>query len=218
VGSGEFTLQFSRGISDCPNTWKDRAKTPLEAQLHEVIAAIPAWENALLANRIEREERAAREQAAEKRRIAAARAEEILRLQREKLVNQLCAWERAERLRRFIAAFEQKGDQSPEAQVWLEWANLQVQDLDPLCSKLKEITDPQVALSDYFTGRGSWEKQPRDWWDIAPKGRRPLPELAEDSGEEFEDEVGEGSASSQPDTLGAKPAWHPNQWYTRLHR
>ena len=217
VGTGEFTLEFSRGISNCPSTWKDRAKASLEAQLHEVIAAIPSWNAALLSNRIQREEREAREREAEERRVAAARAQEILRLQRARLVNNLRAWEQAERLRRFIAAFEQKGDQSPEAQAWLEWANLQVQALDPLYSDLKGVIDPSVELSEYFTGRGSWEKQPKDWWYIDPK-KRSLLESVEDSEEGLEEGTGETNALSKPDELGTKPAWHPNQWYTQLHR
>jgi hypothetical protein len=162
-------------------------------------------------------EEAARANAAEKRRIAAACAEETLRLQRVKLVNQLRAWEHAERLRRFIAAFEQKGDQSPEAQSWLEWANLQVQELDPLCSALKAITDPSVELDEYFEGRGPWEKQPRDWWYIDSKEQSFL-ESVEDSEDELEEEANEGSTSGQTDDHETKPAWHPNQWYTRLHR
>ncbi len=218
VGTGEFTMEFGRyALRGCQTTWKDRAKASLEAQLHDVIAALPSWEATLRAARIEREEREARERAAEKRRIAAARAEEILRLQRVNLINQLRAWEHAERLRHFIAAFEQKGDQSPEAQAWLEWATLQVQDLDPLCSDLKAVADPSVELSDYFTGRGSWEKQPRDWWYIDPKKQSFL-QSVDDFEEESEEEASEADASSGPDDLGAKPAWHPNQWYTRLHR
>jgi hypothetical protein len=217
VGTGEFTLEFSRGLSNCPSTWKDRAKASLEAQLHEVIAAIPSWEAALLANRIQREEREAREREAEKRRVAAVRAQEILRLQRARLVNNIRAWEQAERLRRFIAAFEQKGDQSPEAQAWLEWANLQVQALDPLCSDLKGVIDPSVELSEYFTGRGSWEKQPKDWWYVDPK-KLSLLESVEGSEDELEEGTSETNALSQRDELETKPAWHPNQWYTHLHR
>lgn len=218
VGTGEFTLEFGKyQINRCPNTWKDRANRPLEAQLPEVIAVLPSWEAELLADRREREEREAEEQEAEKRRIAAARAEEILRLQRAKLVNHLLAWEHAERLRHFIAAFEHKGDQSPASQAWLEWANLQVQDLDPMCSSLKAITNPRVEISDYFTGRGSWDKQPRDWWSAAPKVRSLL-ELAEDSEGGLEEGATEDSISSQRDDSGTEPEWHPNQWYTRLHR
>lgn len=214
VGTGEFTLEFGKyRIRSCPNAWKDRVSRPLETQLHEVMAALPSWEAELLEDRLKREEAEAQAREAEKCRIAVARAEEKLRLQRVKLVNQLCAWERAERLRRFIVAFEQKGDQSPEVQAWLEWANLQVQSLDPLCSNLKALTDPRVPLSDYFRGRGSWEEQPRDWWYFDPK-EQPILELVEDS----EEEASEVSTSNQSDGSETKPAWHPNQWYARLHR
>lgn len=218
VGTGEFTLEF--GIypnRNCPNTWKDRANRPLEAQLHEVIAVLPSWEAKLLADRLKREEEAARANEAEERRIAAARAEETLRLQRVKLVNQLRAWERAERLRRFIAAFEQNGDQSPEAQSWLEWANLQVQELDPLCSHLKAITDPSVELSEYFKGRDPCTKQPKDWWYMDSK-KRSFVDPVEDSEDELEEEANEENTSGQPNHRGTKSTWHPNQWYTRLHR
>lgn len=218
VGTGEFTLEFNKyRIRGCPNTWKDRASKSLEAQLHEVMAALPLWEAQLLADRLEREERADREREAEKRRIEAARNEERYRLQRANLVKHLRAWERAERLRRFIAAFEQTGSQRPEAKAWLEWANLQVQELDPLCSNLNAVIDPKVELSDYFTGRGAWEKQPSDWWDVDPKKKSLLGSL-EDIEDELEEEVSEVNTSIQSDALETKPAWHPNRWYTRLHR
>lgn len=214
VGTGEFTLEFGKyQIRSCQNTWKDRVDRPIEAQLHEIMAVLPLWEAELLEGRLKREEDAARAREAEARRIAAARAEEVLRLQRVKLINQLLSWERAERLRRFIVAFELKSDQSPEAQAWLEWANLQIQELDPLCSNLKALTDLKVPLSDYFTGRGSWEKQPRNWWYFDPKGR-PIFESIEDP-EEGSREV---STSNQSNGSGTEPTWHPNQWYTRLNR
>lgn len=216
VGTGEFTLEFGKyRIRSSPNTWKDRANRSLEAQLHEVMAALPLWEAELLAARNEREERAAREQEAEKRRVAAARAEEILRLQRVRLVNHMQSWERAERLRSFIAAFEKNRNQSPEARAWLKWANLQVQALDPLCSDLKSVIDPSVELSEYFTGRGSWDKQPIDWWHADAK-KRSIVEAMDDPEESLE--TNGVSDSNRPDSSETKPTWHPNQWYTRLHR
>lgn len=218
VGTGEFTLTFGKyQIRNCPHTWKDRANKPLEMQLQEVIAAVPMWESELLADRLEKEEKAAQARETEKRRIASARAQETLRLQRVKLVNQLLAWERAERLRRFIEAFEQAGDRSAEALAWLDWANLQVQELDPICSNPKAVTDPRVPLSDYFTGRGSLERKASDWWYFDQKELL-IPEPMDDS----EHDSGEGAiaakASMHLEDAGAKPAWHPNQWYMRLRR
>lgn len=218
VGTGEFTLSFDRyRLGSCPNNWKDRAGSPIEARLHEVVAAVPSWNEKLLADQIQKEEREAREQVAKARLVNAARADEILRLQRVKLVNGLRSWERAERLRRFIAAFEASSDQSPDASAWLAWANLQAQALDPLCSNVQSLTDPRVPLSDYFTGRGPWEKQPMDWWYFDPKERTSLG-LDEDSEDELEDEAGEIKTAGQPNDPGADPAWLPHQWYTRPNR
>jgi len=165
VGTGEFTLQFSGGISNCPNTWKDRAKASLEAQLPEVIAAIPSWEAALLAGRIEKEAREARAREQEKCRIAIAREEAILRQQRTRLVDNLRAWERAERLRNFILAAAPRASESVEGRHWLEWVKEQVRVLDPVESVSSKLTDLEVKLDSYFTGYSQWNKPEKNWWD-----------------------------------------------------
>lgn len=164
VGTGEFTLEFSRyALPGCRVNWKDGARRSLEAQLSDVIATIPLWEATLLAHRLEQEDYEARAREAEKQRISVARAHEVLRQQRGRLVGNLLAWERAERLRRFIAAFKDVGGRNPGTQTWLEWAHAQVEAIDPL-SDLEAVTDLGVELSEYFTGRGSWEKPATDWW------------------------------------------------------
>lgn len=126
-------------------------------------------------------------------------------------------WEPAERLRHFVTAFGQKGGRSPEARSRLEWVNLQVQEPDPLCSDLKTITDRGAGLNEYFKGRGPWEKQPGDWACVDAK-ERPFLEPVEDPEDEHEEEANEGNTSGQTDGNEAKPAWHFNQWYNRLHR
>lgn len=93
----------------------------------------------------------------------------------------------------------------------------QVQELDPLCSDLKTITDPSVELDEYFEGRGPWEKQPMDWWYIDSKERSFL-DSADDSEDEREEEASVSNTSGQTDDNETKPAWHPDQWYTRLHQ
>lgn len=165
IGTGEFTLDFSRFRREgCRHSWKDRPNSPLEAQLHEVVEAVPCWETALKAQRIEREEREAQEQEAEKRRVTAARAQEMLRRQRVNLVSHLKAWERAERLRQFIAAVAAAGGQSLEAIAWMEWATAQAQVLDPLLSTTPAVINLEVQLEKYFTGQPSWSKPEKDWW------------------------------------------------------
>lgn len=165
VGAGEFTLEFSRGISNCPSTWKDRTKVSLEEQLPDVIAAIPSWEAALLAGRIEKEEREARAREQEKCRIATAREEAILRQQRSRLVDNLRTWERAERLRNFISAAAPGASESVEGRLWLEWVKDQVRGLDPIESGTSKLTDLEVKIDSYFKGYSQWNKPEKNWWD-----------------------------------------------------
>jgi hypothetical protein len=165
VGTGEFTLEFGKySLGGCRRVWKDRSGSALEAHLHEIIEEIPSWEAALRAGRIEREEYAAKAKDAEERRIAAARDQEVLRLQRARLVAKMIAWERAKRLRDFISAAEGAGDHSPEMVVWLEWATKQINLLDPLQSDLSAAIDLEVKLAEYYRGPSPWEKPERDWW------------------------------------------------------
>jgi hypothetical protein len=164
VGSGEFTLDFGKyRLDGCRRVWKDRRGCPLEAQLHEVIEALPSWEAALKVRRLKGEDREAKQRSAEERRVAEARAMEIVRRQRAALVKNLQAWEQAERLRRFAAAVE-SASKSSEAMAWLEWAKVQIDALDPLRSNLEGVTNLQVQLESYFTGPSSWDTPLKDWW------------------------------------------------------
>lgn len=165
VATGEFTLTFGRyRLSGCRHSWRDRAGATLESQLHEVMEAIPSWEATLRARRLEREGLEAQAKEVQARRIAEAREQEILRRQRASLVSDLSAWERAERLRRFIAAVKEVGSQDDETRAWLQWAIAQVHTLDPLCSRVTTFTNLNVKLEDNFTGYPTWEKPPKDWW------------------------------------------------------
>lgn len=165
AGTGEFTLEFGKyGLEGCRRVWKDKSGSPLEAQLHEVMEALPSWEALLEVKRLEREEQEAIQREAEERRVAAARAGEIVRRQRVDLVKNLHAWERAERLRRFVRAFEETAGPSPEALIWLEWAKAQIHALDPL-SDMAAVTSLEVQLDKNFTGYSSWNKPEEcDWW------------------------------------------------------
>jgi hypothetical protein len=165
VATGEFTLAFERyPLHGCRNSWRDRSGATLESQLHEVMEAIPPWEVALKTRRLEKESLELKAREAEARRVDTAREQEILRRQRARFVSCLSAWERAERLRRFIAAVQEAGSQSDETQAWLDWANGQVRMLDPLCSNLSDVTNLDVKLEHHFTGHSPWEKAEKDWW------------------------------------------------------
>jgi hypothetical protein len=165
VGTGEFTLEFDKyQLPNCRHTWKDLAKSRVEDRLHEVMEAIPSWEAVQKRVRIEREEFEAQQRRAEQRRIANARANEVLRQQRTRLVNNLLSWERAERLRRFVQAVEQAGSDDPKVIAWLGWAAAQIRTLDPLPARIPEVIDLDVALPEYFTGHSTWDKIEKGWW------------------------------------------------------
>lgn len=165
VATGKFTLAFERyRLRGCRYSWRDRSGATLESQLHEVMGAIPSWEAALKARRLEQEGLELKAAEAEARRVATAREQEILRRQRAKLVGDLSAWEHAARLRRFISAVREASSQSNETRAWLNWANDQVRALDPLLSRLSAVTELDVKLDDSFTGYPSWEKPAKDWW------------------------------------------------------
>jgi hypothetical protein len=165
VATGEFVLEFEQWLGNSRHTWKDRVGRPLEAQLHEVIAEVPVWEDALRTRRLESEKRVADAREQEARRIEAERAEAILRAQRASLVQNMLAWERAERIRQFILAVEQSADPTPQAQAWLAWANEQAKRLDPLASSLPNVINLGVKLDPYFQGYSHWSKPEKDWWD-----------------------------------------------------
>lgn len=164
-GTGEFILEFSRFRREgCRHTWRDRPGLPLEAQLHEVMEAIPSWEASLRVARLEREQQEARRAEEEKRKVEMARAKERLRRQRALLVKNLQSWEHAERLRRLVEAVTSSTDPSDERQAWVEWVTAQIQALDPLTSNQQDLLNLDVELEAYFTGPSSWEKPIKDWW------------------------------------------------------
>jgi hypothetical protein len=165
VATGEFTLSFdSYLVRGLPHQWRDKPGRPLELQLDEVMAAIPLWEAALLADRLRKEEEAARAKAAEERRVAEAKRRETVRRQRVQLVSNLLKWEQASRLRAFVAAVEAIGDESPATQQWLAWAREQVAMLDANQANLARLTNLEVDLSGYVPPQPYAEKPALDWW------------------------------------------------------
>ncbi|MCC5071707.1 hypothetical protein [Xanthomonas campestris] len=165
IGTGKLALEFDQWLGNSRHTWKDGAVSPLEAQLHEVIAEVPVWEDALRTRRLQNEKQAADAREQEARRIEAARTEAILRAQRADMVQNMLAWERAERIRHFILAVEQSADPTPEAQAWLAWANEQMERLNPIASSFASVINLDVKLDPYFRGYSHWNKTEKDWWD-----------------------------------------------------
>ncbi len=153
-----------RPITSNCYTWKDKRGAPIESVLHEVLESVPLWEAVLKEERLEAEQQKANAEAAEKRRIQAARTQEILRRQRARLVGNLEAWERAQRLRQLVQAVEQSQPKFSELTPWLEWAKEQIQLLDPTLSDLAGLLKLEVKLDPYFSGYSTWNKEPKDWW------------------------------------------------------
>ena len=162
-GTGEFSLEFGKYVlKGSQHVWRDSDANPLERQLPQIIEAIPAWEAILKSKRLEREAEESRRQEGEARRLLEARAREVLKRQRARLVSNVEAWERAERIRSLILAVKATGH-IPGADSWIEWANAQVRALDPLHSN--EALSLDVQLEPHFTAPNPWEKQaPADWW------------------------------------------------------
>jgi hypothetical protein len=164
AGTGEFTLEFGKyRLEGSRRVWRDKPGSPLEAQLHEVLEAIPSWEDILRAKRVENELREAAAKEEEKRRQSIAVEREVLRLQRAKLVGNMEAWERAQRLETFISAVE-SSIPADQVRTWLEWANTQVGKLDPIASDPSSVTSLEVVTDPHFRGPNPWEKAQEDWW------------------------------------------------------
>ena len=165
AGTGEFTLSFNEyRLRGCRHTWKDKRGVPIESVLHEVLESVLSWEAVLKEQRLEAEQQKAKAEAAEKRRVEAARSQEILRRQRARLVGNLEAWERAQRLRQLAHEVKRSQPNSSETAAWLAWARAQITLLDPTESGLHQLLDLDVELEPYFSGYSAWNKAPEDWW------------------------------------------------------
>lgn len=163
VATGEFSLEFGRYVlRGSPHAWTDKGGLRLEAQLPDIIAAVPLWEEILKSRRLKREAEEERWAAAQARERAEARTQEILRRQRAMLVKNMEAWERAERIRAFLTAAKQQLS-DPIHAPWIEWVNDQADSLDPL-RQPEAVTWMGVVLESHYTAPASWESKPECWW------------------------------------------------------
>jgi hypothetical protein len=124
----------------------------------------PPGKPSLKEQRLEAEQQEAKAEAAERRRVEAARSQEILRRQRARLVGNLEAWERTQRLRQLVHGVERSQPNSLEKAAWLEWVKAQISLLDPTESGQHQVVDLDVELEPYFSGYSAWNKVPEDWW------------------------------------------------------
>ena len=150
--TGIMTVQAGRWFD---RKWNDTPRTFLEDRLDEIVADI-----FVLAAKIkEKNDEDARRE--ERRRLAEERYAFLSsRLENErKLLNQLEAdaanWERANRIRSYVAAFEREvfrdNDLTPELKDWLAWARAKANGLDPLVLVSDPILDaPELKRPSYW--------------------------------------------------------------------
>jgi hypothetical protein len=136
---GELELRIPGGYRHTVGTWSDGKKTRLEDRLNDVVIALVVE----IQHARRRREEAERE---EQRRIVAERErqerERLEQLERARISHlETCAerWEKAARLRAFLAAVREESmrrrgstEASDELRSWLEWADTYVEALDPL--------------------------------------------------------------------------------------
>lgn len=170
VSSGELTFVIDEhGGHGVRGNWKDTKRTPIDTRLVDILDGIAGMAAGIKAEREKRAEWKRQRDLEEARQAELARAAERVRLLRVRFVEAMQRWEQAERLRRFIRSVEAHLahlDDSARAagNQWLAWARLHADALDPIISDFSGFTSLEVDVPSWFTGRGGWEKKPRDWW------------------------------------------------------
>ncbi|NWB56522.1 hypothetical protein [Pseudomonas sp. F8002] len=169
ASTGELTFQIEARMDYGERkNWKDTKTAPLEKKLSSILAGLSSASVSIKVLR-EKEEARDREWAEdERRRFERARTTETQRRLRLSLVKHTERWERAERLRAFIKAVEDRLTITPladqeMAQAWIDWAHKQANVLDPTQGNLAPITTLDVELESWFSGPhyGQVEK---GWW------------------------------------------------------
>lgn len=154
VPSGQLTLEFLDRRSSYPRygRWND-GKRSLESRLGNAALGVGVTFARLKADRLRREEEARLERLAAQRRERERRREEHDQLLRDDLHQMVENWERANRIRAFVRAFEAEiiatCRQAPVPWAWITWARAYANAIDPLrypsgIPKLLEPPDPRA--------------------------------------------------------------------------
>lgn len=130
--SGKLTFEIDEYCDGLQKKWTDKAQSPLEGQLNDVLAGLILAGEAVRLRRIEREEEQRQQRELERRRIEDQE-------RRYYLDQHLKAWSESEHVREFLSTceaslVERKGElaaDSPEAK-WLRWAHRYADRIDPL--------------------------------------------------------------------------------------
>ena len=113
--------------------WRDKKDTPLEAQLNDFMIGLVKLADYQHAQTLIKQEEERKRQLELKRKQDIERERKREEMSRERLVREANAWEKAARVRSFIAAVEARARQEGrDLSVWLSWAATYANELDPL--------------------------------------------------------------------------------------
>jgi len=169
TSTGELTFQIEARMDYGERkNWKDTKTASLEKKLSSILAGLSSASVSIRALREKEEARERQWAEDELRRLERARNTETQRRLRLSLVKYTERWERAERLRNFIKAVEDRLKITPladpeMAQPWIEWAHKQADRLDPMQGNLALITTLDVQLESWFSG-SHYGQMEKGWW------------------------------------------------------
>jgi len=150
--TGRLTLTVGSWPS---RKWNDTERSLIDSRLSGIVAAIVGLAETKRAKEEEEERRERAYEEARARYEAQVRARNEERRQLRALFRDVSRLQRANRLREFIAAVEDRahhdGDLTPEKQQWIEWARAKADWLDPLVRRSDPILDaPEPEAPSYW--------------------------------------------------------------------
>jgi len=150
--TGRLTLTVGSWPS---RKWNDTERSLVDSRLHGIVASIVGPAEAKRAKEEEEERRQRTYEEARARYEAQVRARNEERRQMRALFRDASRLQRANRLREFIAAVEDRArhddELTPEKQQWIEWAKAKADWLDPLVRHSDPILDaPEPEAPSYW--------------------------------------------------------------------
>lgn len=152
VPSGVLTVQISTATyrDGVRSLWRDGKTCKVEDCLNEILAGLYRSAHAAAVQRRQLEVRAQRAEDENARRAALREQRAAARKELQDLEGRSLAWERAQRMRAFIAAYrnscrEADGDVAPEVADWVERASRHADRIDPLTPTPRSALDYDEA-------------------------------------------------------------------------
>lgn len=157
--SGKLTLEVWNSWGSSRGRWRDSKSELLESQLSKIVAG---FIRLALAERAEKERRAAEERAQQRLLEERAKLEAAIKIEESKvsaLRNAAARWSRAQQIRAFICASREAAIQNGQSiepgspfGEWILWAERQADRLDPLKESPPSIIDqkPQTEYTGYY--------------------------------------------------------------------